>query len=97
MNWSQPILADVLRAKAAISPYLRPTPMRTAPNLAHSPSSTFASHVGVARGGALLLPPESANGGRFSIGEIIPWWPTSIALSRSVGVSQGDDAIAIRP
>jgi threonine dehydratase len=33
MNWSPPTLADVLRAKAAIAPYLRPTPTLERPAL----------------------------------------------------------------
>jgi threonine dehydratase len=33
MNWSQPTLADVLRARAAIAPYLRPTPTLERPSL----------------------------------------------------------------
>jgi threonine dehydratase len=33
MNWSPPTLADVLRAKASIAPYLRPTPTLERPSL----------------------------------------------------------------
>src|SRR3954467_3312891 len=33
MNWSPPTLADILRAKAAIAPYLRPTPTLERPAL----------------------------------------------------------------
>ena len=47
----------------------------------------------VPKSGAVKIARQLRELGR---GEESPSWPDSIALSRSVGVSQGNDAIAIR-